>query len=112
MLTVRLDPDLEQRLDKLAAATRRSKSHYVKEALQRYLDENEAHLTAFGALEIKGYKPTLEDLRRMIEIGEQSPDAEDFSFEKLNEKLDRKLRNTQTGPSPERKMTTGKRLRP
>ena len=93
MLTVRLDPALEQRLEKLATTTRRSKSHYVKEALLHYLNENEAHLTAFGALEIKGYKPSLEELRRMIEIGEQSPDAEDFSFEKLNEELDRKLGN-------------------
>ncbi len=95
MLTVRLDPELERRLEQLAENTKRPKSHYVKVALTQYLDENEAHLTAFGALEIKGYKPTLEELRRMIEIGDKSPDAEDFSFAKLNEELDREARDAE-----------------
>jgi predicted DNA-binding protein len=32
MLTIRLDPELEERLSKLAKATGRTKSHYVREA--------------------------------------------------------------------------------
>lgn len=44
MLAVRLTPDLEARLARLARETRRSKSHYVKEALARYLDEREEEL--------------------------------------------------------------------
>lgn len=44
MLAIRLSPDLEARLARLARETRRSKSHYVKEALARYLDEREEEL--------------------------------------------------------------------
>jgi len=93
MLTVRLDPELEQRLEKLAVNTKRPKSYYVKEALEQYLNEREAYLTALGALERKGHKPTLAELRRMIEVGDNSPDDEEFSFVKLNEELDREARD-------------------
>lgn len=41
MLGVRLDEQLEQRLVALAAKTKRSKSFLAKEALIRYLDEEE-----------------------------------------------------------------------
>ena len=39
--TVRLPDELAQRLDAIAATTRRSKSSFVLEALERYLDEVE-----------------------------------------------------------------------
>ena len=38
MFGVRLDPELDQRLDALARATNRSRSALVREALSRYLD--------------------------------------------------------------------------
>lgn len=44
MLAVRLSPELEARLARLARETRRSKSQYVKEALALYLDEREEEL--------------------------------------------------------------------
>jgi predicted DNA-binding protein len=39
--SVRLPDDLAQRLDRLAAITRRSKTSFILEALERYLDERE-----------------------------------------------------------------------
>lgn len=42
MLGVRLDTDLEQRLAALAERTHRSKSHHAKEALKRYIEQEEA----------------------------------------------------------------------
>ncbi len=39
MLTVRLPKELEDKLGRLAAATSRTKSFFVKEALQRYLED-------------------------------------------------------------------------
>lgn len=41
MLGVRLDEQLESRLTALAAKTRRSKSYLTKEALKRYIAEEE-----------------------------------------------------------------------
>ncbi|MGS2724887.1 CopG family ribbon-helix-helix protein [Porticoccus sp. GXU_MW_L64] len=42
MLGVRLDENLEQRLTALAEKTHRSKSHHAKEALRRYIQQEEA----------------------------------------------------------------------
>lgn len=42
MLGVRLDEDLEHRLAALAERTHRSKSHHAKEALKRYIEQEEA----------------------------------------------------------------------
>jgi len=36
-LTIRLDPELEKQLDRLAASTGRSRSEIVREALRRHL---------------------------------------------------------------------------
>ena len=39
MLSVRLNADLKEKLDKLSKSTSRSKSFYVKQALERYLKD-------------------------------------------------------------------------
>ncbi len=54
MIAVRLSPELEARLEKLARETRRSKSYYVKEALAQYLSEREEALLALARLEDEG----------------------------------------------------------
>jgi RHH-type rel operon transcriptional repressor/antitoxin RelB len=41
MIAVRLPKDIEERLDRLAAETGRSKSYYVREAILEYLDDLE-----------------------------------------------------------------------
>jgi len=51
MLTVRLSPKLEARLDKLARRTGRSKSHYAKQAIAEFLDDQEDYFIADSRLE-------------------------------------------------------------
>jgi RHH-type rel operon transcriptional repressor/antitoxin RelB len=46
--TVRLPDDLARRLDRLAKSTKRSKSSFIVEALQRYLEEREDLETALA----------------------------------------------------------------
>jgi RHH-type rel operon transcriptional repressor/antitoxin RelB len=41
MLAVRLDKDLEQRLERLAAKTGRTKTFYAREAIEAHLDDLE-----------------------------------------------------------------------
>ena len=41
MLTVRLSPELEHKLDRIARLTKRSKSFFVKEALEQHLEDLE-----------------------------------------------------------------------
>lgn len=51
MLDIPLPKDLEERLDKLAGKTKRSKSYHVKKALQAYIEDREDYLLAAAALE-------------------------------------------------------------
>jgi len=51
MLTVRLPEALETRLNSLAAATKRPKSFYVREALERVIDDMEDAYLAEAAYE-------------------------------------------------------------
>jgi len=41
MLTIRLDPTLEDRLDQLAKKTGRTKTYYVREAIEEYIKDLE-----------------------------------------------------------------------
>jgi len=59
MLTVRLSAEMEQRLEVLANATQRPKSFYVREALERSLEDIEdAYLaeTAYERFKASGEK--------------------------------------------------------
>lgn len=46
VVTVRLGPDVKDRLETLSRATRRSKSFLAAEAIERYLDEEAAFIAA------------------------------------------------------------------
>ncbi|MBA2351019.1 MAG: CopG family ribbon-helix-helix protein [Pseudomonadota bacterium] len=45
-MTLRLDPDLKQRLDKLSKATERSRAFLAAEAVRQYLEINEWQIAA------------------------------------------------------------------
>jgi RHH-type rel operon transcriptional repressor/antitoxin RelB len=46
MLSVRLNSDLEEKLEQLSIKTNRSKSFYVKQALENYLNDMEDYFEA------------------------------------------------------------------
>jgi RHH-type rel operon transcriptional repressor/antitoxin RelB len=50
-IAVRLNPQLEKRLERIAKRTGRSKSLYIRRALEEYLDEQEDYLIALQRLE-------------------------------------------------------------
>ena len=62
MLGVRLSDDMDQRLARLSSRTHRSKSHYVKEAIQSYLDAHEEALLAVADYEEKVRNGTLKTI--------------------------------------------------
>lgn len=51
MTSIRLDAEIEKRLNELAEATARSKTYYIKEAIQNYLDEYEETLLVLSVKE-------------------------------------------------------------
>ncbi len=66
MLGIRLEPDLEARLTKLAAKTGRTKSYYAKEAIRAYLEDQEDYLTAIAALERNEETFSIEEIRKEL----------------------------------------------
>lgn len=72
MLTIRLPIELEARLNILADTTKRPKSFYVREALERSLEDIEDVYLAEAALErfrASGEKAIpLEELERRLEL--------------------------------------------
>lgn len=72
MLAVRLPESLENRLNALCLKTHRSKSFYVKKALERLLEEEEDYADALVSFEEylrsgkKGY--SLEEMKKRYDI--------------------------------------------
>ncbi len=70
-MTIRLEPDVKKRLDRLAAATDRSKSFLAAEAVRAYVENNEWQI---------------EEIRTALD----EANAEDFATDKDVAKLARK----------------------
>ena len=64
MLAIRLQPDIESRLDALAKQTGRTKTYYAREAILKYLDDLENQYLALDRLEHPGKHWTLDDLEQ------------------------------------------------
>lgn len=67
MLTVKLDSDIEKRLNELCEATGRSKSFYVHEALEAFFAERDDYLLAIKVLDNDEPTIGLEELRRELD---------------------------------------------
>lgn len=64
MLAIRLEKELEQELDLLAESRGSSRSAVVREAIVRYLEDNEDLKLARQALAEGGGRKSLEELRK------------------------------------------------
>jgi len=69
MLGIRLEPELEEKLESLARETGRSKSHYAREAIRQYLEDREDYLKGIAALERRETNHTLEEMERWLGFG-------------------------------------------
>lgn len=72
MLSVRVSQDLEHRLEALAKKTHRSKGYFVKQALERYLEDEEDLAEAVSSYEefLRQNEPgfSLEDMKKRYKI--------------------------------------------
>jgi RHH-type rel operon transcriptional repressor/antitoxin RelB len=66
MLALRLPPEIEARLERLASRTGRTKSFYAREAITRHIDELEDGYLALDRLERGGPRVSLDDLERAL----------------------------------------------
>lgn len=76
MLSVRLRPDLEKKLNQLAHDTHRSKSYYVECALEEFLEDKGDYLAALASYEEylqSGKKSvSLEELEKKLGLKDES----------------------------------------
>jgi RHH-type rel operon transcriptional repressor/antitoxin RelB len=56
IITVRLSDDIDKRLEKLSSKTKRPKSFYIKDMLEKYLEEYEDAFLALERLNEKNAK--------------------------------------------------------
>ncbi len=66
MLGIKLEPELESRLDRLAKETGRSKTYYAKLAIKQFLEDREDYLRGIAALERNEPRISLEQLEREL----------------------------------------------
>jgi RHH-type rel operon transcriptional repressor/antitoxin RelB len=66
MLAVRLDPTTDERLTRLASETGRSKTYYVKQAIDAFLEDREDYLLALSVLERDEPRKPIAEVRRAL----------------------------------------------
>jgi RHH-type rel operon transcriptional repressor/antitoxin RelB len=66
MLTVRLDPNTETRLEALARKAGRTKTHVVREAILRLLDDEEDRRVATARLKRKGRRIGMAEIEKRL----------------------------------------------
>ena len=66
MLALRLNPEIEERLDRLAKRTGRTKSFYAREAILEHLDDLEDTYLALQRLERPGKTYSAKEVKREL----------------------------------------------
>ena len=66
MLGIKLEPELESRLERLAKETGRSKSYYARLAIKQFLEDREDYLRGIAALERNESRISLDELEREL----------------------------------------------
>jgi RHH-type rel operon transcriptional repressor/antitoxin RelB len=66
MLALRLDPQIEERLDLLAKKTGRTKSYYAREAILEHLDDLEDAYLALHRLERAARTYSAKEVKRAL----------------------------------------------
>jgi RHH-type rel operon transcriptional repressor/antitoxin RelB len=70
MLAIRLSKDIEERLEKLARKTGRSKSFYAREAILEHLDDLEDYYLAVARLEKNLPEVPLDEMERRLGLAD------------------------------------------
>ncbi len=66
MLAIRLKPELEQRLERLAKKTGRTKTFYAREAIEEHLEDLEDYYLALEVLQNPGRIYTAKEAKREL----------------------------------------------
>jgi len=75
MLGVRLSKELDERLKALADKTHRSKSYYVKMAIEQLLEDQEDYLAALAAFEKQGKRYSAKQVEEILGLKDDKMDS-------------------------------------
>jgi predicted DNA-binding protein len=70
MMQVELEPDLEARLERLAADTQVTKSFFVHEAIERFVEDREDYLAGVRSLSQAKYTISQEEMERRSSVAD------------------------------------------
>ena len=70
MVEVQLEPELEARLERLAAANHVTKSFFVREAIQRFIEDREDYLAGIRSLAESKHTISLEEMERRSSVAD------------------------------------------
>jgi len=66
MIAVRLPESLEKKLDQLAARTNRTKSYYLRKALEEYLEDEADYLLAIERMQSDNPRISLDEMEKRL----------------------------------------------
>lgn len=70
MLAIRLDPETEERLTRLAKRTGRTKTFYAREAIEEYIEDMEDYYLAIDAIREPGRTYSAEEAKRELGLSD------------------------------------------
>jgi len=70
LVAVRLEEDLNARLNKLAKSTGRSKSFYIQQAIERFMEDMEDTFIAIERLETPGQRYSMDEVKEMLNVAD------------------------------------------
>jgi len=70
LVAVRLEQDLNARLNKLAKSTGRSKSFYIQQAIACFMEDMEDTFIAIERLENPGQRYSMDEVKEMLNVAD------------------------------------------
>lgn len=70
LVAVRLEQDLNARLNKLAKSTGRSKSFYIQQAIARFMEDMEDTFIAIERLENPSQRYSMDEVKEMLNVAD------------------------------------------
>ncbi len=70
MIAVRLPESLEKKLDELAAKTNRTKSYYLRKALEEYLEDEADYLLAIERMQSDNPRISLDEMEKRLGLAD------------------------------------------
>jgi RHH-type rel operon transcriptional repressor/antitoxin RelB len=70
MIAVRIPIDIEKKLDQLAAKTNRTKSYYVRKAIEEFLEDEADYLLAMERIQKNNPRISLDELEKKLGLAD------------------------------------------